>query len=219
MGFGFSPGNPPPTPGCCRLTLSLAPLMGYFPRINNLSPRFDSSLWEHGLLHRSLGLYLWDNCCRADPLLVRGHPEKMHGNKIWVSQRENSLWWCLELGGSQARGAWAGRASGQQPTVDAGRFLPPILTSFPQMAFFYACGEGQCIFTAEVVLSLPSLAQQFTFCSLLLFLKGSKLVQLGVGGWPRCFDTEVREQTCIIPCDVWPRETPPASSHTKSVLV
>lgn len=67
--------------------------------------------------------------------------------------------------------------------------------------------------------SPPFLAQQFTFHSLFLFLKGSKLVQLGMGGWPWRFDTEVREQRCMISCFLWPRETPPASSHTKSALV
>lgn len=43
---------------------------------------------------------------------------------------------------------------------------------------FYARGEGLSGF----FLPLPSLAQQFTFCSLFLFLKGSELVQLGGGG-------------------------------------
>lgn len=42
----------------------------------------------------------------------------------------------------------------------------------------YARGEGLSGF----FLSLPSLAQQFMFCSLFLFLKGSELVQLGGGG-------------------------------------
>lgn len=59
--------------------------MGCFLRVNNLSPLFDSSLWERRLLYRSLGLHLRDNCCRADPLLVRGHSEKMHGDQVRVS--------------------------------------------------------------------------------------------------------------------------------------
>lgn len=59
--------------------------MGYLLRINNLSSLFDSSIWECRLLYCSPGLYLRDDCCRADPLLVRGHPEKMCGNKIRVS--------------------------------------------------------------------------------------------------------------------------------------
>lgn len=88
-GFYFSPGKSSPSP--CVLQADPAPLMGYFLRINNHSPLFDSSLRECRLLYHSPGLYLWDSGRRDHSLLVRGHPEEMCGNEIWVSQREHSF--------------------------------------------------------------------------------------------------------------------------------
>lgn len=57
---------------------------------------------------------------------------------------------CPDLSRSQVLGARAGMADGQQPMLDIGtRFLSPVLMSLPQMAFFYARGEGLSVFLLQ----------------------------------------------------------------------
>lgn len=57
---------------------------------------------------------------------------------------------CPELSRSQVRGAQAGGLDGQQPMLEIGtRFLSPVLMSLPQMAFFYARGEGLSVFLLQ----------------------------------------------------------------------
>lgn len=86
----------------------------------------------------------------------------MHGDKIWVRGWET---------GRPPRGGWPACAGfgdkGSVPRTD-------VTTD----DVLYACGERLSGF----FLPLPSLAQQFTFCSLFLFLKGTELVQFGGGG-------------------------------------